>query len=80
MTNILFRYNEAYDAANDAVTKNPNFTKGWHRKALALFKMGSFELALENSLKALELEPNNAEVKKLVDEILVCIVLGLGFD
>lgn len=55
---------EALKDADECITLNPSFVKGYTRKATAQFFMKEYEKALETYQQGLEHEPDNAECKE----------------
>lgn len=77
---------EALKDAEECITLNPSFVKGYTRKATAQFFMKEYEKALESYQQGLEVEPDNAECKEGVQRCYqqiarVCLIdtLVCGF-
>lgn|SRR3990167_1187053 len=51
-------WKESLADAENAIKYNPNWSKAYSRKALALFHLGTYEQAIENYQKAADLEQN----------------------
>lgn len=65
----LGKYDNAKQDANEVITLNPKFIKGYFRRANALLKLRKPSLGIIDVLKGLELEPNNEELKKLLNTL-----------
>ncbi|RUS30915.1 hypothetical protein BC938DRAFT_478773 [Jimgerdemannia flammicorona] len=64
----LKRYAVAYDDAEEAIKHDPANVKGYYCKGEALFGKRDYQLAQNQSEKALELAPHDATIRLKVDE------------
>jgi stress-induced-phosphoprotein 1 len=60
---------EALDDANKVIALKPDWARGYSRKGAALHAMERYEEAKEAYKKALELEPNNEQIKQSLQEV-----------
>ncbi len=73
---------EALKDAEECITLNPSFVKGYTRKATAQFLMKEYEKAMETYQQGLEHEGDNAECKEGIQRCYqqlarVCCVWGM---
>jgi len=59
-------YGECLTKINETLTEEPNNVKGLVRRGHAHMMMGNNDAAKDDFSRALQLEPNNADVKKLM--------------
>jgi len=59
-------FGECLTKTNETLTEEPNNVKALVRRGQAHMMMGNNDLAKDDFKRALELEPNNADVKKLM--------------
>lgn len=62
----LERWREALDDSYEVVTLKPDWVKGWVRRGGAFTGLGQHEEARKAYLKAVQIEPANAQVKQLL--------------
>ena len=63
------QYRDALREANTCIELAPDWPKGYTRKGLASYYLGSFDTALEAYTKALELDPENSQLKEKLEEM-----------
>ena len=71
------RLASAEKAFTDLITKDPNYTEGWNKRATVLFLKGDLEASISDIQKTLELEPRHfgaldglAEIYLIQDDLL----------
>ncbi|RHZ76763.1 hypothetical protein Glove_193g63 [Diversispora epigaea] len=62
-------YNKALEDANKTVELNGTWAKGYNRKGTALYRLGRIEEAREAYKEGLKYEPDNAQLKKALEDI-----------
>lgn len=62
------RAGDALYDANKCTELQPTFVKGWSRVGAALYRLGRFSEAIKAYEKGLEMEGNNADLKKALAE------------
>lgn len=62
-------YRSALEDANQTVSLNPSWSKGYSRKGSALAYLGKHEEAIAAYEKGLELEPNNQQLSSGLEEV-----------
>ncbi|CAG8500949.1 6389_t:CDS:10 [Diversispora eburnea] len=65
----LKEYNKALEDANKTVELNKTWAKGYNRKGTALYRLGKIEDAREAYKEGLKYEPDNAQLKKALEDI-----------
>ncbi|KAI3656961.1 hypothetical protein MP638_004192 [Amoeboaphelidium occidentale] len=66
----LKEYEKALEDAEKCVGLSPEWGKGYGRKGAALFGLGKFDDAVASYEKGLQLDPNNAALKKGLEDAL----------
>jgi len=65
----LKKYDKALEDANKTVELKKDWAKGYSRKGAALHGLGKLEEARETYQEGLRYEPNNAQLKKALEEV-----------
>ncbi|CAI2165459.1 2680_t:CDS:10 [Funneliformis geosporum] len=65
----LKKYDKALEDANKTVELKKDWAKGYSRKGAALHGLGKYEEAREIYQEGLRYEPNNAQLKKALEEV-----------
>ena len=60
----MYRYEDALADAEHALKLKPDWVKGYHRRATALVSLGRLHEASEAYVEALEIEPENKDLKR----------------
>ncbi|KAM7536870.1 hypothetical protein Aperf_G00000085746 [Anoplocephala perfoliata] len=76
----LCKYDEAVQAANEALKICPTDAKALYRRSLAYEKLGDLKESILDAKRLIQLEPNNKAIRDLIRRIESCAIEKTDFE